>query len=64
MSNFKENLSKIIEEQEVVIACMAEDTGISQKALYSYKAGRNEPRFERLLIIADYLGVTIDELIR
>lgn len=39
---------------------VAKDTGIAQSTLSDWKQGKSEPKFDKLIIIADYFGVTVD----
>lgn len=65
MNHFRDNFIKLIEEQKIVIKLMAEDLGISAKTVYGWTNCRgNAPRYDTLIKLADYLGVTVDELIR
>ena len=42
---------------------VAKATGILQSTFSDWKSGRSKPKVEKLLKIADFFGVTIEELI-
>lgn len=39
---------------------VATDTGISTTTLYDWKEGRSNPKIDKLKILADYFGVSIE----
>ena len=39
---------------------VAQDTGIAQSVLSDWKTGRSKPKADKLKILAEYFGVTID----
>lgn len=41
---------------------MSKDTGISQSLLSGWKLGKWKPKIDKLKIIADYFGVSVDYL--
>lgn len=42
---------------------IAKETGISQTAFSNWKSGRSKPSLESLKKLADYFGVSIEELL-
>ena len=42
---------------------VSKDTGIAQSVLSGWKSGRSKPKADKLLIIANYLGVDVKEFI-
>ena len=42
---------------------VSKDTGIGQNTLSNWKTGRSKPKIEKIKILADYLGVKVEELI-
>lgn len=42
---------------------VSKDTGISTSTLSDWKTGRSVPKLDKLIIIADYLGISLEELI-
>lgn len=45
-------------------ARVAEETGIAPATLSQWKTGKNKPKADKLLKIADLLGVPVEVLIR
>ncbi len=42
---------------------VAKDTGISETVFSYWKSGRSKPKIDKLKVLADYFGVTIDYFI-
>lgn len=42
---------------------VAKETGISKSTFSDWKSGRSKPKIEKLISIANYFGVSVDELI-
>lgn len=42
---------------------VAKDTGISETVFSYWKSGRSKPKVDKLKVLADYFGVTIDYFI-
>lgn len=62
MSNFNVNLKKIREKKGLTAKEVAIDLGIPYTTYLKYE-GTGEPRYDTLIKIADYLNVSIDELL-
>lgn len=62
MSNFNVNLKKIREKKGLTAKEVAIDLGIPYTTYLKYE-GVGEPRYDTLIKIADYLNVSIDELL-
>lgn len=45
-------------------ADVSKATGIVQSTLTDWKNGKSSPKTEKLIKIADFFGVTLDELVR
>lgn len=43
---------------------VAKAAGISQATLAEWKKGTYQPKVEKLIKIADFFGITLDELVR
>ena len=39
---------------------VSKDTGIAQSTLSEWKSGKSKPKADKLKILADYFGVTVD----
>ena len=44
-------------------ATVAKETGIAPSIIYDWKAGRSNPKTDKLKKLAEYFGVSIEELI-
>lgn len=42
---------------------VAKETGISKSTFSDWKSGRSKPKIDKLISIANYFGVSVDELI-
>lgn len=54
---------QVIESKGITSYKIAKDTGISQNIFSYWKSGRSKPKADKLLKIANYLGVSVEELI-
>lgn len=64
-NHFKENLNRIIKERDIPIKCIAADLDVSLKSVYGWVGDyAGYPKYDTLIKLADYLEVTVDELIR
>ena len=45
-------------------SAVSKATGIERSTFSDWKSGRSKPKLEKLIKIADFLGVTLDELAR
>lgn len=43
---------------------VSKDTGITKSTFTDWKSGRSNPKADKLKILADYFGVTVDELLK
>lgn len=39
---------------------VSKDTGIAQNVFSNWKSGRSKPKFDKLLILAKYFGVSVE----
>lgn len=39
---------------------VSKDTGIAQSTLSEWKSGKSNPKVDKLIILADHFGVTVD----
>ncbi len=42
---------------------VSEDTGITKSTFSDWKSGRSKPKADKLLILAKYFGVSVEELL-
>ena len=54
---------KLLKDRGITAYKVAKDTGVTTATLSSWKTGRYEPKPEKLKIIADYFGVSVDEIL-
>lgn len=43
---------------------VGKDTGIAQSTLSEWKSGKSKPKADKLKILADYFGVTVDYFLK
>ena len=60
-SSLKENVNRIAKERGVSLSQMEKDLGFSEK--YLSKLDKNNPSIDRVVAMADYLHVSVDELV-
>ncbi len=52
--------AELLEKNNKTAYRVSVDTGIAQSVLSDWKNGKSKPKTEKLKILADYFGVTID----
>ena len=63
MSNFVERFNVLNEQQKSTYAAIADNIGVSLRALKYYVAGEREPGMSTLIALANYFDVSIDYLV-
>ena len=63
MSEFANNLRKYRKQKNMSQAELAKALNYGYTAIANYESGRNEPSFDCLIILAETLDITIDELL-
>lgn len=58
-----EKFAELLDKTHKTAYRVSKDTGIPQSVLSDWKRGRSTPKADKLKIIADYFGVTIDYLL-
>lgn len=58
-----ENYEKILKERGLTNYKVSKDTGIAQSVLSTWKTKGTTPRADKLQILAEYLGVSVDYLL-
>ena len=58
------NIKTIRKDRKISMETLSERTGMQIATLYNYQSGKREPDIKGLIMIADALGCTVDELIR
>ena len=62
MANFSERLRELRRKRGITQTALAEIIDVGQDSISIYEKGRNYPEVRRLLILADYFGVSLDYL--
>lgn len=52
--------AKLLKKSSKTAYQVSKDTKIAQSILSDWKTGRSKPKVDKLKILADYFGVTID----
>lgn len=58
--NLYKKFAELLVKTNKTIYRVATDTGISTTTLYDWKEGRSNPKIDKLKILADYFGVSIE----
>lgn len=53
---------QFLEERNITAYKVSKDTGIAQSTLSDWKTGKSKPKVDKLIKIANYFGVTLEEL--
>ena len=60
---FPERLRSLMEKEKITQTAFADNLGICRAAVGTYVRGKNEPCFQHLVMIAQYLDVSTDYLL-
>lgn len=55
-----EKFAELLDKTNKTAYKVSKDTGISQSVLSDWKSGRSKPKVDKLKILADYFGVSIE----
>ncbi len=55
-----EKFAELLEKTNKTAYQVSKDTGIAQSVLSDWKNGRSNPKIDKLKILADYFGVSIE----
>lgn len=55
-----EKFSELLEKTNKTAYLVSKETGIPQSVLSDWKRGRSKPKGDKLKILADYFGVSIE----
>ena len=58
-----ETFEKLLEEHELTAYRVSKDTGISQVVFSEWKRGKSKPKVDKLKVLADYFGVSVEVFI-
>ena len=51
---------ELLKKHETTIYRVAKETGIPAVSIYEWKSGKSNPKVDKLKILADYFGVSIE----
>lgn len=60
---FAENLNEYLESHDISNYRIYKDTGLSDSLIGYWRKGKKQPTLENLVILCDYLDVSIDYLV-
>ena len=63
MNKLKENLKELRLHEGKLQREVADYLGIRHQSYQEYESGKSEPDIDKLIMLADYFDVTIDELV-
>lgn len=55
-----EKFADLLDKSNKTAYQVSKDTGIAQSVLSDWKTGRSKPKVDKLKILADYFGVSIE----
>lgn len=55
-----EKFAELLDKNNKTAYQVSKDTGIAQSVLSDWKTGRSKPKVDKLKILADYFGVSIE----
>ena len=55
-----EKFVRLLDERGITAYRVAKDTGLSSTLFSEWKSGKSKPKADKLKILADYFGVSID----
>ena len=59
-----ERFRQLMSERNITSYQVSKDTGVSQTTLSYWKSGRSKPKLDKIIKIAIYFNVPLDELIK
>jgi transcriptional regulator with XRE-family HTH domain len=64
MNNFRSNFIRERTKRNLSQHQIAKELDLNQKAIGSYEEGRAVPKIDKLIQIADYFKISIDQLVK
>ncbi|MEG1061643.1 MAG: helix-turn-helix transcriptional regulator [Oscillospiraceae bacterium] len=58
-----EIFAALLAEKNVTAYQVFKATGVAQSSLSDWKSGKSKPKYEKMLLIAEYFGVSVDYLL-
>ena len=62
--DFQHTLNAYMNSRNISNYKMSKDTGISDSLIGYWRSGKRKPTLDNLIILSNYLGVSIDELVK
>jgi transcriptional regulator with XRE-family HTH domain len=62
MISIGEKIKSLRKRNEMTQHELAAEIGVSQRNISAWEIGRNEPTIFNCIVLADYFGITLDEL--
>lgn len=57
-------LEKLLSKKGITFYRLSQETGIPTATFSEWKKGTYMPKIDKLMLIADYLGISVNELIK
>lgn len=57
-------LEKLLERKQITARELARATGIDESLISKWRRGIQKPQIDNLIVLSEYLEVTVDELIK
>lgn len=57
-----EIFARLLQEKGITPYRVSKETGVSQGSLSDWKNGKSKPKYEKMIKIADFLGVSVEYL--
>lgn len=58
------NYAKLRDARGMTDFAVSQQTDIAASTLSEWKTGRSVPKMDKMILLADFFGVTVDELVR
>lgn len=56
-------IDKLLKDKNISLNRLSLETGIPYTCLHDYKTGRSKPKIDKLIILAKYFGVSLENLL-
>lgn len=64
MGKLYEIFENLLQKHKTTIYRVSKDTGIPQTTLYEWKSGRSTPKVDKMIKIAKYFNVPLEDLVK
>ena len=59
-----EKFAKLLEDRDLTAYRVSKDTGIATSTLTEWKNGTYTPKVDKLMVLADYFGVSVEYFLK